>query len=254
MMAMHRTIRFLTPLSLAALAAAGSSSPPRAHELDGSYTYSQYTSHFNKSYSADEYERRSEIFERNLRKILDHNAARADRAGIGGYLMGVNEFTDRETTEVKLGWNKLMHFAWRDQFRKNVLLLEEKASVSAERFLGGAKSYSVSRIRLLCADSYSIDSHSHYAALAIYNMQLPFDFEIEPISSLPASVDWTDIVNPAPSQGCGDCWAYAATACIESHLAMATANLMQLSYVNMLECTPNPERCGGKCYADLSRS
>ena len=46
---------------------------------------------------------------------------------------------------------------------------------------------------------------------------------------------------------CGSCWAVASTSCIESHLAIATnSNLIELSDVNILDCTPNPQYCGGE--------
>jgi cathepsin L len=60
---------------------------------------------------------------------------------------------------------------------------------------------------------------------------------------------------PAPSQGgCGDCWAFAATACVESHLAIAeNSPLEKLSEMNMFECAPDPQQCGGtgKCEGSI---
>lgn len=78
-------------------------------------------------------------------------------------------------------------------------------------------------------------------------MQQPPDFEMVEVSELPESVDWSDKMSPAPSQGgCGDCWAFAGTACIESHLAIAEDNApRKLSEMNMFECSPDPQECGG---------
>ena len=72
------------------------------------------------------------------------------------------------------------------------------------------------------------------------------------MSSLPAEIDWEGEgkVNPTvPNQGgCGSCWSFAATAAIESHLAIATGDdPVSLSEQNVLQCTPNPDQCGGKC-------
>jgi len=75
------------------------------------------------------------------------------------------------------------------------------------------------------------------------------------VSELPESVDWSSKISPAPSQGgCGDCWAFAATACIESHLAIAEdKDPQKLSEMNMFECSPNPQQCGGtgKCEGSI---
>lgn len=70
------------------------------------------------------------------------------------------------------------------------------------------------------------------------------------ISHLPTEIDWATLnkVNAAPNQGgCGSCWTFAATATIESHLAisMNKDTVVPLSEQNMLQCTPNPDDCGG---------
>ena len=75
---------------------------------------------------------------------------------------------------------------------------------------------------------------------------------MDDVSTLPAEVDWEEEgkVNPTiPQQGgCGSCWTFAATAVIESHLAIATGeDPISLSEQNVLQCTPNPDQCGGKC-------
>lgn len=80
------------------------------------------------------------------------------------------------------------------------------------------------------------------------SLQEPPEFEMEEVSDLPDSVDWSDKINPAPNQGeCGACWAFVATACIESQLAIVTGeDPVKLSETNMLECAPNPQHCGGE--------
>ena len=133
-------------LSLAVVAAAASSattttSPPRANELHANYTFEQYLANFDKSYSnPDEFTRRSRIFNNNLQIILNHNKGR-DMGSSGrvkkGFVMGVNQFTDAERSELPMGYNKGLHPAWRSQ--------TEGVTVSAtERWLGGTASYSVS--------------------------------------------------------------------------------------------------------------
>jgi len=79
------------------------------------------------------------------------------------------------------------------------------------------------------------------------------NFVMDKVSDLPDTVDWTDKVGPAPDQGgCGSCWTFAATAAVESQLAIAAdadAPFVTLSQQTMLQCAPNPEQCGGtgKC-------
>lgn len=82
---------------------------------------------------------------------------------------------------------------------------------------------------------------------------------MEEVSDLPESVDWrSNLVSPVPKQGsCGDCWAFAATACVEAHLAIGEGSegsaVEKLSVMNMFECSPNPQQCGGtgKCEGSI---
>lgn len=71
------------------------------------------------------------------------------------------------------------------------------------------------------------------------------DFQAVP---LPASVDWREkgVVSSVKDQGhCGSCWAFATTATIESHAAIATGLLEVLSPQQLASCAPNPLHCGG---------
>lgn len=68
------------------------------------------------------------------------------------------------------------------------------------------------------------------------------------IADLPSSVDWREkgIVSPVKDQGqCGSCWTFATAETLESHWASATGNLAILSEQQILDCTPNPDQCGG---------
>lgn len=66
---------------------------------------------------------------------------------------------------------------------------------------------------------------------------------------IPDSFDWREkgeYVTPAKNQGhCGSCWAFAATAVIESHAAIRTGILAELGPQMMVSCAPNPRACGG---------
>lgn len=92
---------------------------PRAHQLDESYSFKQYLAHFEKSYDDhDEYHHRSQIFARNMKMILNHNEGRLTEDGDvigGGYVMGVNMFTDVDEDELPMGYNKLMHPHYKSQ-------------------------------------------------------------------------------------------------------------------------------------------
>lgn len=44
---------------------------------------------------------------------------------------------------------------------------------------------------------------------------------------------------------CGSCWAFAATAVLESHVALQTGKLFSLSMQELVSCAPNPNNCGG---------
>jgi cathepsin L len=131
---------------LAAATAASATAPPRAHQLNDTYTFSEYLNHFSKTYSnPEEYARRSQIFYANLKKILAHNEGRMDADGkvMRGYVMGVNRFTDQEAHEIPMGYNKA-HRAYRGQ-------LEAGGVVTAmERRLDATASYSVSLMTSLC--------------------------------------------------------------------------------------------------------
>lgn len=68
-------------------------------------------------------------------------------------------------------------------------------------------------------------------------------------STLPLAFDWRDeddIVSPVKNQGhCGSCWAFAATAVVESAVAIAEGSLTVLAPQPMVSCAQNPRQCGG---------
>mmetsp|Transcript_30986 Transcript_30986/g.68036 ORF Transcript_30986/g.68036 Transcript_30986/m.68036 type:complete len:384 (+) Transcript_30986:71-1222(+) len=69
------------------------------------------------------------------------------------------------------------------------------------------------------------------------------------VKDLPKNVDWRKkgAVTPVPDQGsCGSCWAVTAAGAIESHLAISTGHLEQVSAGLIRDCTPNPNECGGQ--------
>merc|ERR1719228_2925245 len=68
------------------------------------------------------------------------------------------------------------------------------------------------------------------------------------LDSLPDSVDWREagaVTEPKNQGSCGSCWAFAATANIESYAAINNVTLTKLSAQEVTTCTPNPMHCGG---------
>lgn len=68
------------------------------------------------------------------------------------------------------------------------------------------------------------------------------------LQDLPTYVDWRTIgiITPVKDQGdCGSCWAFATAETLESHYALETKYLNILSEQQILDCTPNPNQCGG---------
>jgi len=67
--------------------------------------------------------------------------------------------------------------------------------------------------------------------------------------ALPSHVDWRSkgIISPVKDQGeCGSCWTFGTTETIESYQAMThKGQLAELSEQQILDCTPNPNDCGG---------
>jgi cathepsin L len=78
--------------------------------------------------------------------------------------------------------------------------------------------------------------------------------QLSPVRSLsaqelPAAVDWREknVLSPVKNQGsCGSCWAFAATASVETAYAIASGDsppvLAPQAYVS---CNKNPDSCGG---------
>jgi len=68
------------------------------------------------------------------------------------------------------------------------------------------------------------------------------------VEELPKSVDWRtkNVVTPVKNQGvCGSCWSFASAETLESHWAIKTGKLEDLSEQFILDCTPNSHQCGG---------
>jgi len=67
-------------------------------------------------------------------------------------------------------------------------------------------------------------------------------------SALPKHVDWREkgVISAVKDQGqCGSCWTFGTAETIESHWALKHKQLTDLSEQQILDCTPNPNHCGG---------
>jgi cathepsin L len=65
---------------------------------------------------------------------------------------------------------------------------------------------------------------------------------------LPEAVDWrkSGVVTPVKDQGeCGSCWSFSTAEVVESYFALASGQLAVLSEQQILDCTSNPQECGG---------
>jgi cathepsin L len=62
------------------------------------------------------------------------------------------------------------------------------------------------------------------------------------------NVDWRTkgiITEPKDQGGCGSCWTFSTAETVESYYAMKYKKLLILSEQQILDCTPNPNDCGG---------
>jgi len=68
------------------------------------------------------------------------------------------------------------------------------------------------------------------------------------VAALPPSIDWRTkgVVTKVKDQGsCGSCWTFGTAETTESYYAISTGKLVVLSEQQILDCTPNPQQCGG---------
>eukprot|EP01127_Copromyxa_protea_P009245 TRINITY_DN2163_c0_g1_i1.p1 TRINITY_DN2163_c0_g1~~TRINITY_DN2163_c0_g1_i1.p1 ORF type:complete len:389 (-),score=97.59 TRINITY_DN2163_c0_g1_i1:35-1162(-) len=72
------------------------------------------------------------------------------------------------------------------------------------------------------------------------------EYNLEELELL--NVDWREkgIITAVKDQGgCGSCWSFATAEVVESYYALSTGILSALSEQQILDCTPNPDQCGG---------
>jgi cathepsin L len=175
------------------------------------YSFEDFVLDHGKFYATEaEYSRRRSIFDDNLSTIQRHNELNEHN-----YTLGVNQFADMLEEELPMGLDKSLHRSYGNRFHL-------AADVSTKRNLRSGSNHQTS---------------FH-----------PFDFMTD-LSELPESVDWRSkesITTAVKNQGhCGSCWAFAAIAALESHIAIQTGKLFDLSVQELVSCAPNQKACGG---------
>jgi cathepsin L len=184
-------------------------------QVDASYTFEQYLLDTGKAYNdAAEYKKRNMMFETNLLKVIAHNSQNPPPS----YSLGLNDYADMHDDEVYKGHHKQLAHAQK----------MKAASTSAEN-----------------NDSTMDDTD---IAQTQRHRKLQDLLTIDPVLTLPSSVDWRHqgVTTPIKSQGmCGSCWAFASSAVLESHIALQTGILFEFSEQQLVSCADNPLHCGG---------
>jgi cathepsin L len=197
----------VTAISLIACIKNAAAIPPKWHELDETYSFPDYVRDFGKTYeSAHDYLMREDFFHENMRLILEHNNRQTTTMESGGHVLGVNGWTDTRADELPMGYDKAS---------------KQQAQTSTS-------------------------SRTALRHLNLEKNELPFT--LDDVSDLPDSVDWRakGVVTPVKNQGgCGSCWSFASTAVLESHIALQTGILYELSVQELVSCSENPNHCGG---------
>jgi hypothetical protein len=220
------------------------------------------------SNSRAEYKRRQELFHDNLQSISEFNQ---QRIGGQGHILGINEFLDRFPEELpQSGYDKShrhheswkFHFSWNDtsriMFKHEVQYYFETTSECwIFGFLFFYKMHGIYLSKQAQIYFLFLSPQVDYSDFIKHHQQVQHSNSMK---DLPKHVDWRmdpktglPLATPVKSQGhCGSCWAFASTAALESHLALASSSpehttppLMSLSVQELVSCVPNPNQCGG---------
>jgi cathepsin L len=168
--------------------------------------FEYFLSNFNIKIDKSEYLFRKNIFDSEIENIKNHNTN--FYLGTTSWLKTINHMSIMTNKEKKsfIGYNKDIKKNYKPLYKLNDKLNDK----------------------------------SLYKSL--YKPKFLFSSESE-------SVDWSsirDITSAVKDQGqCGSCWAFASTAVIESHVAINTGKLFDLSPQQIAACAPNPNQCGG---------
>lgn len=169
------------------------------------FSFENYVQVFGKFYDNPEEYARR-------RAIFEGNVAKISNHNTNhnhSYALGINQFADLLETELPMGLDK------------SILYATKSADSTTSR-------------RHLRSDAYATTLHPPFSMM---------------MDHLPSAVDWRSNISVTTAVknqgGCGSCWAFAATAALESHIALQTGKLFDLSVQELVSCAPNPQHCGG---------
>lgn len=152
----------------------------------------------------------------------------------------VDENYDEWLSEMRAAGHK--HTGSREAFDSNVATIRAHNADPANTWRMGVNQYTALTRRQFRAATkgFSKGARPQLKAASTASHQA--------VGDLPTSIDWRTkgVVTPVKNQGmCGGCWAFSATETLESHIAIETGKLFTLSQQEILDCTPNPDECGG---------
>jgi len=170
--------------------------------------YDKFRHTYRKDNAEDSqsYAERYALFQANIAEIEAHNAKKLS------WRMGINKFADYTEAELKgqTGYTR-------------------KGGRWSQTSDGGSSSF------------LQTAAESGPKEVSIGNVKL------EDLSN--RSVDWTKTMNFSNyvhnQGGCGSCWAHAAVAVLEAHAELALGQKLRLSTQEVIDCTPNVNKCGG---------
>jgi cathepsin L len=182
--------------------------------------FQKFIQDFGKQYTTDtEREYRFGIFQNNLAQIDRHN-----NDAKSTYELGITSFADLLSQELPFGHDKSQNA----QFSSSSSFSTTTTTGGMNYLRGNATTTAAPKLNKFRGDI----------------------FELVDLSVLPKEVDWRKhnppITTPIKNQlSCGSCWAFAATAVLESHIALQTSTLFELSEQELVSCVHNPHHCGG---------
>ena len=121
-----------------------------------------------------------------------------------------------------------------EYFNRETLFLQELARVKLHNSMNKSWKEGVNKFSAMTvAEKNSLQGFSKAVKKAHEpKNQKDFDLQVRDVHNLPESVDWRSkpVISPVKDQGaCGSCWAFASTAVMESHIALSTDLLFDLS-------------------------
>jgi len=147
---------------------------------------------------------------------------------------------------IKHNWTESEYASRQDMFKNEVVKIQ-RHNVGQSSYKIGLNRFSV----MTKTEKKTFLGHSKAVRQAHTEPKhlMPSGLKMKRVQELPTQVDWRNtpnVVSSVKDQGhCGSCWAFSATETLESHIALATGLLYDLSPQQIAMCSPNPNSCGG---------